>query len=178
VKQESGYGPTAKILHWLTVALLIVQYLIGFIMPDIRRGMVPGAQMNLHLSFGFTILVLVLLRFFWRLSHPVLREMRQPAWQRVSSEAMNWLLYALLAITTLTGWIFASMRGWSITIFGVLPLPRLVASGSPLGHDIGELHGTLIWVLLAAIGMHVAAAFVHLVVYRDRIMQRMLPGGA
>ena len=30
--------------------------------------------------------------------------------------------------------------------------------------------------LLVVIGIHVAAALAHLFVYRDRIMQRMLPG--
>jgi cytochrome b561 len=30
--------------------------------------------------------------------------------------------------------------------------------------------------LLVVIGIHVAAALAHLFIYRDRIMQRMLPG--
>jgi cytochrome b561 len=30
--------------------------------------------------------------------------------------------------------------------------------------------------LLVAIGLHVAAALVHAFIYRDRVMQRMLPG--
>ena len=36
----------------------------------------------------------------------------------------------------------------------------------------------MIWILLAAIGLHVGAALVHAFVYRDRVMQRMLPGRA
>ena len=54
-------------------------------------------------------------------------------------------------------------------------LPSLVAGGSPLGQKLGDLHGTLIWVLLGLIGVHVAAALLHLVL-GDRVMQRMLPG--
>jgi hypothetical protein len=46
------YGTTAKIFHWLIVALLFVQYLIGWLMPDIRRGMKPGDAMTLHISLG------------------------------------------------------------------------------------------------------------------------------
>jgi cytochrome b561 len=30
--------------------------------------------------------------------------------------------------------------------------------------------------LLVVIGLHVAAALAHLFIYRDRVMQRMLPG--
>ena len=32
------------------------------------------------------------------------------------------------------------------------------------------------WTLVALIGIHVAAAIAHIFIYRDRIMQRMLPG--
>jgi cytochrome b561 len=86
------------------------------------------------------------------------------------------LLYALVLATTLTGWTFASMRGWTITLFGMLPLPALVAEGSAMGRSIGRLHETLTWVLLGAVGLHVAAALLHLLVYRDGVMARMLPG--
>src|SRR6266403_1527988 len=61
------YGTTAKVFHWLIVALLLVQYPIGWLMPDIHRGMRPGAAMTLHVSFGMVILVLIVLRLAWRL---------------------------------------------------------------------------------------------------------------
>jgi cytochrome b561 len=41
----------------------------------------------------------------------------------------------------------------------------------------GQGHEKLIWILLAVIGAHVFAAFVHLLVYEGRVMHRMLPGG-
>ena len=41
------YGTTAKALHWLVVALLLVQYLIGWLMPDVHAGP-PGAPMTFH----------------------------------------------------------------------------------------------------------------------------------
>ena len=33
------YGTTAKVFHWLVLALLLVQYPLGWLMPDIHRGM-------------------------------------------------------------------------------------------------------------------------------------------
>ena len=60
------YGKPAKIFHWLIVALLAVQYPIGWFMPDIHPGMTPGAGMVFHLSIGLTILALIpLALFFW-----------------------------------------------------------------------------------------------------------------
>jgi cytochrome b561 len=169
------YGTTAKALHWLIAALLIVQFPIGWLMPDIRRGMQPGTAMTVHISLGVSVLALILVRLAWRLTHPVAPESSLPAWQRVSSEVVHWVLYALVFANTLTGWFYASMRGWHIDLFGFVALPMLTVEGSLVGRAIGRWHERLVWVLLALVAVHVIAAFVHLVVYRDRVMQRILP---
>ena len=70
------YGTTAKIFHWVIVALLAVQFPIAWFMPDIHEGMKPGNAMTFHVSIGITILVLIVLRFVWRVTHPVAPEAR------------------------------------------------------------------------------------------------------
>jgi len=173
---QSQYGATAKVLHWLTAGLLAVQLPLGWLMPDIRRAMSPGAAMSLHISTGVTILLLMTVRLLWRLRHPVAPESRLPAWQRIGAELVHWLLYVAVGLTTITGWFFASARGWTIYLFGLMPLPRLVEQGSALGRSLGGMHVTLTWILLGLIGVHVLAALVHLLVCKDRIFHRMLPG--
>ena len=169
------YGTTAKVFHWLIVALLLVQYLIGWLMPDIHRGP-PGAPMIFHISVGMTILVLIVLRLAWRLAHPVAPESSLPQWQRLSSEAVHWLLYALVLATTITGWLFASFRGWSISLFFLTPLPMLSSENPDALRAINHWHQKFEWTLLILIGLHVLAAVVNLLFYRNRVMQRMLPG--
>ena len=173
--KQPHYGTTAKVFHWLVVALLIVQYPLGKLMPHIHRGMTPGDAMTFHISFGITILALVVLRLFWRITHPVASARSLPAWQQLVSEAVHWLLYVLVFATTMTGWIFASERGWSISLFSAVPFPLLPTEGSLLAHAIGKWHGTMEWALLLVIGAHVAAAIAHTFIFRDQIMQRMLP---
>jgi cytochrome b561 len=172
------YDPTAKLFHWLIAALLAIQLPLGWLMPGIHRGMTPGTAMSLHVSIGMTILVLILLRLLWRLTHPVMPETNLPAWQRVGSELVHWLLYVVVLLTTLSGWFYASAQNWTIQLFGLMPLPRLVEQGSAIGRSVGELHATLTWILLGLIGIHIAAALLHLFVYRDRVIHRMLPGTA
>ncbi len=170
------YDTTAKFFHWLIMALLVVQYSIGWLMPDIHRGQQPGAGMTLHVSFGIVILALIVLRLAWRLTHPVAPESSLPLWQRLSSGVAHWLLYTLVLATTVTGWLFASFRGWSISFFYLTPLPMLASDNAAAGKAIDGLHQAAEWALLAVIGIHVAAALAHLFIYRDRVMQRMLPG--
>jgi cytochrome b561 len=168
------YGTTAKILHWLIVALLVVQYSIGWLMPDIHGTMLPGTATVTHISIGITILVLIVLRLLWRLTHPVAPESSLPRWQRVSSEFVHWLLYVAVLATTLSGWIFASFRGWSIRYFFSVPLPMLASKSEAGVRFFDGRHQAMEWTLLVLIGIHVAAAIAHIFYYRDRIMQRML----
>lgn len=170
------YGSVAKLFHWSILALIAAQFAVGWLMPDIRRGMQPETMMNLHLSLGLIILTLMTLRLAWR----VLRgapppEASLPGWQRLGSELVHGALYVVVFALTLSGWFFASMRGWTISVFGLVPVPSLVAEGSSLGRAIGQWHSSLTWVLLGLVGLHAAAALAHALVFRDRVMQRMLP---
>jgi cytochrome b561 len=168
------YGIPAKFMHWLVVALLVIQFPIGWFMPDVHGGP-PGSPMTFHISFGITILALIALRFIWRITHPVAPESSLLSWQRISSEAVHWLLYVLVLATTLTGWLFASFRGWSLSYFYLVPLPMLANKNAVAIREIDGWHQIAEWALLITIGVHVVAALAHIFIYRDRIMQRMLP---
>jgi cytochrome b561 len=63
-----------------------------------------------------------------------------------------------------------------MSLFGLVPLPMLASDNAAAGKAIDGWHQAMEWTLLVVIGLHVAAALAHLFVYRDRIMQRMLPG--
>ncbi|MBI1212747.1 MAG: cytochrome b [Alphaproteobacteria bacterium] len=175
VQRLADYGPTAKSLHWLIVALLVVQFLIGWLMPDIHRGDTPGEPMMFHISFGITIMMVILVRLAWRITHMVAPAPGLPRWQIVAAETVHWLLYAVVFATTLTGWLFESVRGWTIYFFGLFPLPTLVEQGSTWGRAIARYHTILTWVLLVLVAGHVAAALWHYFITKDKVLQRMLP---
>jgi len=78
--------------------------------------------------------------------------------------------------TTLTGWLFASFRGWSVSFFYLFPLPMLASDNAAAGKTIDGLHQATEWALLVLVGLHVLAALVHMFIYRDRVMERILPG--
>lgn len=173
---RTQYDTTAKVLHWLVVALLLAQYLIGWLMPDIHRGMKPGDAMTWHISVGIVTLALIVWRLVWRLTHRVAPESSLELWQRSAAEAVHWLLYGLVLLTTISGWLFASFRGWSISLFFLTPLPMLSSENPDALRAINHWHQKFEWTLLILIGLHVLAAVVNLLFYRNRVMQRMLPG--
>jgi cytochrome b561 len=169
------YGSAAKLFHWLTVALIIVQFTLGWTMPNIRRGQSPEGLVGLHLSFGTLILGVMVLRLGWRLAAgapPAPAAL--PLWQRRAAGLVHGGLYALILGMTLSGWCNASTRGWTIRVFGLFDLPPLTAEGSTIGRAIGRLHGNIAWAVLALISLHVLAALYH-ALRRDGVMGRMVP---
>ena len=178
LRKSAGYTGTAKALHWLIVALLIVQFVVAWSMPHIGRDTKPDTLINLHFSFG--VLILVSRSCAWpggsRMASRAPPSV--PPWQVQSARVVHWLLYLLLFVVPVLGWINASWRGFPVTVFGLFELPKLVATRAPGWGWTGDVHGLLAnYVMLALVGLHVAAALYHYFIRRDGVMQRMLPGG-
>lgn len=170
-----AYGGVAKALHWLIAALLCVQYAIAYFMPHIGRNTPNTGLVNLHLSFGALIFLIVVARWIWRLTHPVPLMRELAPWQRRLSWLTHLSIYAVLLIMPLMGWANAGFRGYDVSLFNVVPLPALVAKGSALGRELGDVHVFVAWYFLAVIGLHIVAALYHRFVRRDAVMARMLP---
>ena len=109
------------------------------------------------------------------MTHPVAPESCLTPWQRLPSEAVHWLLYAAVLATTISGWLFASYRGWQVSLFYLVPLPMLSAPSDANAKAFDGWHQAMEWTLLVLVLVHVAAAFAHIFILRDQVMQRMLP---
>ncbi len=171
------YTGTAKTLHWLIVVLLIAQFIFAWTMPEIRRDTPVTTLISLHFTFGIVILAVAVVRLAWRATHgEPAPEDGLPPWQMKSARATHWLLYILLFVLPMLGWINASWRGMPIVMFGV-ELPQLVAKRAPGWGWTGDVHSLLAnYLLLVLVGLHVLAALYHYFVRRDGVLQRMLPG--
>ena len=172
--QAPGYGAVAKILHWLIFLLLAVQYAIGSIMPHIGRKTLNEGWVNWHFSVGAAILFVIVVRLIWRLLHPVPHLPALAPWERKLAGFTHWALYALVLIMTLLGWAATNSRGWEVKLFGLVTLPQLAPNGSEWGHEAGDIHNILVYVLLGFILLHVGAALYHRFVKHDEVAARML----
>lgn len=171
---RATYDVVAKLFHWLIFLLLAAQYAVGSIMPHIGRNTLNEGWVNWHLSIGAAILFVIVLRFAWRLSHPVPLSSDLPPLEKTLARATHLALYALVFVMTILGWAAANSRGWTVVLFGAVPLPSLAPKGAAWAHEAGDIHNILVYVLLGFIVLHVAGALYHYFVRRDRVMQRML----
>jgi cytochrome b561 len=173
----AGYSGTAKLLHWLIVLLLIAQFAAAWTMPHIGRNAPASTLVGLHFSIGVTILAVAIVRLAWRITHGEPKPLDGiPLWQVQSARAVHWLLYLLLFVLPILGWINASWRGIPVALFG-LELPKLIATRAPAWNWTGDVHALLAnYAMLALVGLHVLAGLYHYVIRRDGVLQRMLPG--
>ena len=173
----TGYSTTAKTLHWLIVALLIGQFIFALTMPHIGRNTPVTTLISLHFTFGIVIFAVVIIRLAWRATHAEPLPLDDvPPWQVQSARVIHWLLYLLLLILPLLGWLNASWRGMPIVMFG-LELPKLIGTRAPGWGWAGDVHTLLAYyVTLTLIGLHIAAGLYHYFIRRDRVLQQMLPG--
>ena len=174
-----GYDAVAREFHWVVVALLAAQFAIAWTMPEIHRGVRPDGLIAWHLSVGTLILAVMVARLGWRLSHrPPPPPADLPSSLRLVSRLTHYGLYGLLVVLPLLGWANASARGWPVVLGGVVPLPSLVLVGSAPGHFAGDAHKVLATALLVLAGLHLSGALYHLLVLRDRTVDRMLSRAA
>lgn len=174
---DQRYTRTAMTLHWLIALLLVSQFAFGWYLSDIPRG-VParGYFVNLHKSTGMLIALLIVLRLVWRLTHrpPPLPD-TLPQWQQSAAAASHNLLYVLMLVMPLSGYLGSNFSKHGVNFFNLVKF-------APWGPDIkrlytifNQIHLISSWLLLALVILHVLAALKHLFVDRDTVFSRMMP---
>lgn len=173
---DQRYTRTAIFLHWLMALGLVGTFALGFYMEGLPFSPSKLKLISWHKWAGMTLLVLIVLRLAWRLTHRVPDlppEMGRLS--RFAAHAGHWLLYVLMLAIPMTGWLASSAQGVSVVWFGVWPLPDLVGKNPELGSRLQNAHMVLNYSLLVVVIGHVGAALQHHYLKKDRVLARMLP---
>ncbi len=179
----SGYGAVTKTLHWVTVAALVAQLVVGYLLDEDGgqgrgrgRGGEPGrgrgrggdsdddglsglldgdldVLLAVHVALGVTILVITLARLVWRRLTPL------PPWAPGLSAGERRLAHG----TELA--LYASLL--------VMPATGIVLLLSD-DDDLLWLHVASHVVFYATLALHVGLVLKHQLVDRDRLLDRML----
>jgi cytochrome b561 len=182
--EDKRYSAVAMTLHWTIAALIVIQLCLGWYMNEIVPDHSPAQDrvQDIHVTVGLSILVLVLVRIIWRLTHrapPLPAGM--PAWERWLAHIVHFLFYLLMLAMPLTGWALVSVRHEGIPFFGLAwpAMPVLDHLGKTdaraIGGQLKHIHiFILVWVVLINLALHVAGAIKHQFDGRP-VLWRMLP---
>ncbi len=174
---RAQYSRSAIGLHWLIALLMVCGFYLGWIMTDIP-GITPTKlkYFSWHKWIGVTVFALAVIRVLWRVRHKAPSMPRRiSAWQRGVAHLVHFLLYALMIMIPMSGYLYSSAAGIQVVYLGIVPLPTIIGPNPALKVALGFVHIYLNYTLLALAAMHLMAALKHQFVDHDGLLARMIP---
>ena len=178
---DERYGGVAVGLHWLLAVLIVATFALGLYMTGLPLSVGRVKLYSWHKWIGVMILALSAVRLLWRLSHRVPPLPTSPGDEMIRRQnavhrGTHLLLYVLFFAVPLSGWAYTASAGFPVVLFGVLPLPDLVAVDREAADSLFKpLHHGAAFALAATVLLHSAAALFHHFARGGSFLQRMWP---
>ena len=171
------FGAGARLFHWLVVLLVLVQIPAGIAMiaPALKQESIDRLFV-LHKGLGVVLLVVVVARSLWRLTHraPPMSE-SIPELERRIAVATHWVIYTVLLIVAGSGYVRVVGEGFPIEMMDALGLPTLLPLMPEVASWASLVHRFSTFLLVALVAVHVAEVLRHHLVVRDGTLARMWP---
>lgn len=173
---EKQYTSLAKWLHWIMAVTIIALFALGLYMSDLPISPEKFKLFAWHKWAGVCIFILAVVRILWRLTHtpPTLPEHMHPL-EKIAAHMGHYVLYLLMLLIPLSGWLMSSAKGFQTVLFGMLPIPDLLEKNAVLGNQLQQVHFSLNLFLAIVVLGHLAAALKHHFIDKDNVLTRMLP---
>jgi cytochrome b561 len=178
------YSTPHRVIHWLMALLVIGMVPLGLTMTSLPWDPAPGADpllkgrlYELHKSFGLVIFLLAVTRVVIRLvkgAPPP--EASLTSFQRRASALVHHLLYVLIFVVPITGWIATSKCCPPVNLFWTVPLTLPVSGTLESSKPVYLVHFTAVLIMSVLVIGHIGAALTHLLVFKDGVFRRMWPG--
>ncbi|MGN6098226.1 MAG: cytochrome b [Bosea sp. (in: a-proteobacteria)] len=170
----TAYDAVARKLHWSIAALILVAFGLGLTV-DVFPHSWEYAVVETHKVVGIAILVLVLARLGWRLTHRPPKMPDGPAILALAARIGHVALYLVMLIVPIIGLVYAVRRGQGFD-FGLFAVPAFQAAEPRAAtRPIREWHEWAAYALIALACLHALAAFGNHFVRTDDPLRRMLP---
>lgn len=178
--QTPRYPLVQRLLHWTVALLVLFATLLGgaiglFGFEELRDRFgadVTNFTYTAHKSLGVLVLVLMVLRILARIVFGRPARPPLPRGQRIAAELVHGLLYLLLLLLPVLGWLATAAGGFPVQLFS-WELPGLIGRDAGLSEQLFQWHQRAAYALLALVALHIAAALYHGRIRRDGVMQSM-----
>ena len=173
---RTGYGLVAISLHWVVALTVIGLAILGLWMVDLSYYSPWYRSAPFwHKSIGLALFAVMLFRLLWRWANPSPAHLpNHQRWELNLAGIVHVLLYLLLFVIVISGYLISTATGQGISVFGWFDVPALV-SGLPSQADrAGAVH---YWVAIGVLGwaaLHALGALKHHFLDRDDTLRRML----
>ncbi|CCQ11559.1 Cytochrome B561 [Pseudoalteromonas luteoviolacea B = ATCC 29581] len=168
------YGWVAIALHWVSAVVVIGLFACGWWMVDLNyySDWYKTAPF-LHKSTGVLLFGLILFRLMWKVTNVSPSKIGNALEKRVASIA-HAILYLLLLLICITGYLISTADGRGIEVFSWFTLPSFGAWFDKQADIAGLVHQYAAYALMGLVLLHVIAALKHHFINKDNTLKRML----
>ena len=188
---KENYGRIARWLHWGTALLFLLAYVAVYYRHWFteKRTSENIIALDLHLSAGISVAVIIVLRIVWRNMNVQPTLEAGPRWQHISAHVAHYILYATMILMPLSGYLGT---GRATDFFFLFHIPKFEETWlfdvfvweylgltfkefeEPIDFFHKKIMGSwLVWMLIVG---HAGAAFYHHFRLKDRTLIKMSKG--
>ncbi|EAZ99258.1 cytochrome b [Marinobacter sp. ELB17] len=172
---QATYGLVAVFLHWLVALTVVGMFGLGYWMVGLTYYDAWYKQgPDIHRSVGVLLFIAMLLRVVWRLMNP--RPEPMPGhrrWELVAAHLAHGLLYVLLFVAMVSGYLISTADGSSVSVFSWFDVPSITGRIKGMEDTAGVVHYWVTWSVVVLAGIHALGALKHHFIDRDNTLRRM-----
>lgn len=166
------YSRRMVMIHWLTLALVVVAWYLGENLVDTRDA--KSATMTgyfVHALVGSAVMVVTAMRMIYRSVDKIPQQVSNSLTGMIA-KGVHHALYILLMLLPLTGFmtLLTSDAGTALVTVNAKLLPEEFTGPSAISHVVHEI---LMTVLMAVVAVHILGAAWHQFILKDGLMRRM-----
>lgn len=171
---DPRYDRLSVALHWLMAALLLAEIGLGLWMTGLPKsgGGTRAYWFNIHKSLGMLLGLLILVRAGWAWLRPRVEPAAQAQAMQKLAAGSHRLLYALMLLMPLSGFLGSVFSGYPIRFFG-LRLPELAQRWDAAKQLLSCIHQGSAYALILLIALHLLAFAHHQFILKDGLLRRM-----
>lgn len=171
-----AYSLLAKLFHWLTAAMVVGLFALGFWMVGLTyyHEWYQRAP-DIHISIGVGLALLTLFRLLYRsiCKYPPPLAVSSVTLVR-ASKLVHIGMYVLLLTIFASGYLIVTAEGEPLPVFGMVQIPAIFHSRNNLQDKAGVWHEWAAYLLIGLASIHALAALYHHFWLKDATLSRMV----
>ena len=166
------YGLLAKLFHWITFLVLILQIPFGFYLVGLEFSDERIELENVHILIGITIFYITLFRLMWKFINPnPTSSINIFKGQALVAKLNHFLLYISILMITTSGMLKKLYMGETLNfLFFNYGFKK---DNFVLADAFYQVHIYANYLLIALVILHILAVITHHVLFKDKILKKI-----
>lgn len=150
----------ARVFHWGSVLLLVAVWAMVTLHENTEDA--NFLFISLHKALGLCLGLWTLARFFNRLAFKAPADLPMPGWQQKLAHLVHSLLYVILLLMPLSGFLMTQYSGRGVNMFGLFEIPNFLMADKAMSRTFHDLHTDVFWpALLLLTAAHILGVIQH-----------------